>query len=83
MPSINHALFGDHRDPDGQLTELFGHPAAESAAAVHQAVAWGRGALGEAGVSAEDQVTAVAVLRKAEPRLGLKTATYLAGLLKD
>lgn len=85
MTSMNRALFGDHRDPAQELVEIFGSRAPERSpdpGAVDQAVSWGRGVLAEAGVPAENQVSAIAALRKAEPRLGLKSATYLAGLLQ-
>lgn len=76
MTSVRRAVFGDHREPTEELTEIFGGPSAEQAA-----VTWGTGVLLDAGVPVEDQLRAIRALRQAEPRLGLKAATYLAGLL--
>lgn len=76
MTSVRRAVLGDHRDPAEELTEIFGGPSPEQAA-----VTWGTGVLVDAGVPAEDPLRAIGALRRAEPRLGLRTATYIAGLL--
>jgi hypothetical protein len=81
MSSLNRSAFGDHRDPSDELLDIFGQDADEHPAAVDRAVTWGRGVLAEADVSPRSQVSAIAALRRSEPRLGLKSATYLAELL--
>ena len=81
MISTSRILFGDHREPTVELTEIFG-PAADQGTAVDRAVRWGEGVLSDASIPSTSEVAAIAALRKAEPRLGLKSATYLAGLLK-
>lgn len=76
-----HTMFGDHRNPTIELNEIFGAESETTGTALDAAVIWARGVLENAGVDPTKQVTAIATLRAAEPRLGLKSATFLAGLL--
>lgn len=80
--SVKRALFGEHRDPAGELTEIFATDSVGHTVAVDRAVAWARAVLAEAGVPAPNEVSVIAALRTADPRLGLKTATYLNHLLR-
>ena len=76
-----HTMFGDHRNPTIELSEIFGAPGETTGTALDAATTWARDVLRNAGVDPEKQVTAIATLRAAEPRLGLRSATFLAGLL--
>ncbi|MHA7135233.1 hypothetical protein [Oerskovia turbata] len=80
---MRHTLFGDHRHPTTELDEIFGAPGATTGAALDEAATWARGVLEDARVDPARQVGAIAALRAAEPRLGLKSATFLAGLLVE
>ena len=68
-------LIGDHDDPAKELTALFGDE--------KSAMTWARGILDATGIPPAEQVSAIAELRRAEPRLSLKPATYLASRLAD
>jgi len=72
-------LRGDRRDPRIELREVFGETGSvdrpDSAP-----VLWARGVLDSHGVAREDRVRAIRELRRAERRLGLKSATYLAAI---
>lgn len=68
-------LLGDHRDPREELAEIFGAAIPHSGDTQPEALDWARNQLGS---DREDQLEAVKKLREAEPRLSLKTATYLA-----
>lgn len=71
-------LAGDREDPRRQLEELFGEPPT-SGLLQQTARRWAVDVLREGGVNPERQrVQAIRLLRKAEPRLTLKTASYLA-----
>lgn len=74
MPEVNKLIFGDMADPREALVALFGD--------VGSAMTWARQILDSAGISPVDQVQTIAALRKAEPRLRLKPATYLAAQLR-
>lgn len=78
MPDLKSLVFGDHEDPRRQLAEIFGWPVPVSGSAQPEAVAWAQQVLADGAVAPTDVVEAVAALRRAEPRLRLKTATYLA-----
>lgn len=69
------SLFGDHRDPREELAEIFGAAVPKSGDIQPEALGWARDQVDAGTVS---QVEAVKTLREAEPRLGLKSATYLA-----
>lgn len=74
MASLEHLLFGDSRDPREELAEIFDVPVPKHAGVQPEALAWARTVIDPA---ATDEVAAIAALRDAEPRLGLKSATYL------
>lgn len=69
MTDAARLAFGDHRDPREELDQLFTDESATD---------WARGVLDRADIPTDSTVRAIAELRKAEPRLGLKSATYLA-----
>ncbi|PJJ55428.1 hypothetical protein [Compostimonas suwonensis] len=77
MPEFERLLFGDRRDPRDELAAIFDAAVPTGGEIQPAALAWARGILAEqpAGV---DVVEAIALLRRAEPRLGLKSARYLA-----
>lgn len=72
MNKASRLIFGDHRNPQVELTEVFG--------SVEKAVEWAKT---EVDPAADNQVEAIRKLRSARPDLGLKTAVHLAGLLFD
>lgn len=67
-------LFGDHRDPREELATIFDAAIPTSGDMQPEALKWARGRID---VGAMSQVEAIKALREEEPRLGLKTATYL------
>lgn len=67
-------LFGDHRDPREELATIFDAAIPASGDAQPEALEWARSRIDTGAMS---QLEAIKVLREAEPRLGLKTATYL------
>lgn len=68
-------LFGDRRDPREELAEIFGTAVPASGEVQPEALEWARA---QVDVEATTELEAIRVLRAAEPRLGLKSATYLA-----
>ncbi|PPF77681.1 hypothetical protein C5B96_15200 [Subtercola sp. Z020] len=68
-------IFGDREDPRRRLQELFGGDLPESGQPPVPALQWAREVLGQ---STADPLVAVALLRRAEPRLTLRAATFLA-----
>jgi hypothetical protein len=71
---INAKIFGDKEDPRRRIEELFG----ESADPQKTALTWAADTLREAGVDPlSSEAAVIACLRKAEPKLTLKTASYL------
>lgn len=80
---MGRTLFGDHRNPTAELNEIFEAHGTTTGARLDEAVTWARGVLEDAAVDPAKQVGAIAALRAAEPRLGLKSATFLAGLLVE
>lgn len=75
MGKFERLLSGDRRDPREELAEIFDVPVPASGSVQPEAVEWARSHLDGEGMT---QVEAIRILRTAEPRLGLKTATYLA-----
>lgn len=67
-------FFGDREDPRARLVELFGGEMPAGGQPPEPALRWARA------VSSpdDDEVVVVRDLRRAEPRLTLRTATYLA-----
>ena len=77
MNPITDYIMGDRRDPRAVLETIFG-TTAQGAGPQPEARRWAHDALAECGVDpATSAVEAIKVLRDAEPRLGLKTATFL------
>lgn len=76
MAKLSHLLTGDDRDPREELVEIFS--ADSRSASLARARDWAKGIIDGREIVAEDQVRVIGALRKAEPRLGLKSATYLA-----
>src|SRR5262249_49052393 len=78
QPKWSNVLLGDQEDPRRRLEELFGEP---TTSGLPQQVArqWAVDVLERGGVDPRrQQILAIRLLRKAEPRLTLKTAVYLA-----
>ncbi|MFN8047937.1 MAG: hypothetical protein U0P48_05080 [Ancrocorticia sp.] len=75
MANFNHLLFGDNRDPRVELGEIFGVGVPDSGDIQPEALAWARTVVDPTN---SNEVKAIHDLRQAEPRLGLKSATYLA-----
>ena len=75
MANFNHLLFGDNRDPRVELGEIFGVDVPDSGEVQPEALAWARTVVDPTN---SNQVEAIRELRRAEPRLGLKSTTYLA-----
>ncbi|MBZ4486538.1 hypothetical protein LQ938_06840 [Microbacterium sp. cx-55] len=73
---LSRLVFGDRRDPRKAIAEIF--PDLDSCASEARALAWAGTRLRSADVDPIDEVRSIAVLREAEPRLGLKAARYLA-----
>jgi hypothetical protein len=76
MSDAARLAFGDHRDPRAELDAIFSSPG--SSDGLQRGAAWAEGVLGEAGIPTGNTMQAIAALRRAEPRLGLKSATFLA-----
>lgn len=76
---LNALVFGDHEDPRRRLAELFGGDIPASGQPPEPALAWAVELLrGEEGRGVTTELEAIGLLRDAEPRLGLKPATFLA-----
>lgn len=75
MPTRKHLIFGDRRDPREELAEVFNAPVPTSGGIQPEALSWAMETLDRAEVSGE--VEAIRRVRQAEPRLGLRSATYL------
>ncbi|MFT4135831.1 hypothetical protein [Microbacterium sp.] len=72
-------VFGDREDPRKRLAELFGGDVPEAAQPPQPAMDWAADLLrGTAGRQITTQLEAIRLFRAAEPRLGLKPATFLA-----
>lgn len=81
--SLKNLILGDHRNAREEIVEIFGTgKGPDTAEAINRATTWADGVLRDAGIPPSKQVDAIAEIRKAEPRLGLKSATHLASLLK-
>lgn len=81
--SFKDLIVGDHRNPREEIVAIFGeHRGADDPQAIARATTWAQGVLNTAGIPADKQVEAIAEIRRAEPRLGLKSATHLASMLK-
>lgn len=78
MSTLKNLLIGDRRDPREELAEIFHTEVPRSADAPPAAIDWARTTLTAASIDTTSVVAAIAALRKAEPKLGLKSATYLA-----
>ncbi len=78
MGKIQHLLTGDDRDPRIELGEIFGVSVPTHGGVQPEALAWARTIVDPASVS---MVEAIRQLRQAQPKLGLKSATYLANRL--
>ncbi len=76
MSTVSRLIFGDKRDPREELVEIFGGPDPHGGGAPTAALAWAHDQLDVASIT---EVQAIRILRRAEPRLGLSSATYLAG----
>lgn len=76
MVSIKRLLSGDNRDPRRELAEIFDTTVPSHGDVQPEALIWADGIIDQ---SAMSEVEAIHALRQAEPRLGLKSATYLAG----
>lgn len=77
-PNVSRLIAGDRRDPRVVLEEVTG-TASKSGSPPADALEWGRAVLAAEGVDAlVSPVEAIRALREAEPRLGLRTAKYLA-----
>ncbi|CAQ02374.1 hypothetical protein ACR8AL_06465 [Clavibacter sepedonicus] len=72
-------VFGDREDPRARLHAVFGGPAARSGQPPLAALEWAERTLTEADPArGVDPVTATRLLRRAEPRLTLKSGAFLA-----
>lgn len=72
-------IFGDREDPRVRLHALFGGAIPAGGQPPAPALAWARAVLGRRRhTPSDDVVTTVRILREAEPRLTLKSATFLA-----
>jgi hypothetical protein len=76
MSSLTRTLLGDQRDPREELSAIFDVPMPNGGDIQPEPLAWAKARLSEANV--QDPLAAIKELREAEPRLSLKTATYLA-----
>lgn len=75
--SFKAKIFGDKEDPRRRIDELFGDRST-SADPQKAALSWTADTLREAGIDpVSSEVAAIACLRRAEPKLTLKTASYL------
>ena len=71
-------IFGDKEDPRVRLQVLFGGAIPSGGQPPESALAWARDVLHRTGSTNADEVTRVRYLRKADERLTLKAATFLA-----
>jgi len=72
-------VFGDREDPRVRLQALFGGALPSGGQPPQPAVVWAHEVLGRGGFAkSRDVVTKVRELRKADRRLTLKSATFLA-----
>lgn len=72
-------ILGDREDPRARLHAIFGGPAATSAQPPAAALGWAERTLAEADPAREARaVAATRLLRRAEPRLTLRSAAFLA-----
>lgn len=78
MGKAKRLLTGDERDPRIELGEIFGVGVPDHGGVQPEALAWARAIVDPDAMS---EVEAIRRLRQAEPQLGLKSATYLAGRL--
>jgi hypothetical protein len=76
VSSLPRQIFGDQRDPREELSTIFDVPVPNSGDIQPEPLLWAKARLSEANI--QDPVAAIRELRRAEPRLSLKTATYLA-----
>ena len=72
--SLSARIFGDREDPRARLQALFGGTVPKGGKPPEAALHWARSVL----TAPTDTVTAVRQLRRAEPLLTLKAATFLA-----
>jgi hypothetical protein len=71
-------IFGDKEDPRRRLEDIFGG-VAPSAGPPPAARAWATTVLARAGIDpVSNDLAAITCLRRAQPRLTLRAATYLA-----
>lgn len=75
MAKLDKLLWGDRADPRDELRELFPSDERGSLAGARQ---WASEVVAAAGVSTDDELRVIKVLRDAEPRLSLKPARFLA-----
>lgn len=78
MGEIERLLSGDDRDPRVELGEIFGVGVPAHGDVQPEALAWAKTVVDPSAVS---EVEAIRKLRQAQPKLGLKSATYLANRL--
>ena len=71
-------IFGDKVDPRVRLDALFGGGVPESGQPPQPAIDWARGVLRANSQGPDDVVATVRTLRRADPRLTLAAATFLA-----
>lgn len=69
-------VFGDNEDSRARLSALFGGEMPEGGQPPAPALEWARNVLKDHPTGSD--VAAIAMLRRAEPQLTLKTATFLA-----
>lgn len=83
MKNIKNLIVGDHRDAREDIETVFPVAADASGSETSEVLAskWARDVLAAENVAAENQVAAVAAIRKAEPRLSLKSAVFIAKTL--
>ncbi|OUE18236.1 hypothetical protein BFL36_14710 [Clavibacter michiganensis] len=72
-------ILGDREDPRARLHAVFGGPAATSGQPPAAALEWAERTLAEVDPTREaEAVAATRLLRRAEPRLTLRSAAFLA-----
>lgn len=72
-------ILGDREDPRARLHAVFGGPAATGGQPPTAALAWAERTLAEGDPAQRaEAVAATRVLRRAEPRLTLRSAAFLA-----